>query len=190
MPLLTSPSIKALYGAEPCTGLHAELRARAVAQGISEKYHILPCGAAASELIPALKATGTGVVDGYETDARVGVFDTILCVRVLCSVPRMERTIGELYGLLKPGGRLIVTEHVVNPWWRAKGSIVARFAQAVYQAFGWSWFIGDCCLTRDVEGARRRAADADGGWESFELERSFEWSALPYISGVLIKKGL
>ncbi|KAJ5317630.1 hypothetical protein N7508_002138 [Penicillium antarcticum] len=190
MPLLTSPSITALYGAEPCTGLHKELRARAVAEGISDKYHILPCGAAAGELLPALKATGTGVVDGLEGDVRVGIFDTILCVRVLCSVPKMERTIGELYELLKPGGKLLVTEHVVNPWWRAKGSVLARVAQAVYQFFGWSWFIGDCCMTRDVEGALRKAADGDGGWGSFELERSFEWSAMPYISGTLVKKGI
>ncbi|KAJ6002100.1 hypothetical protein N7522_007327 [Penicillium canescens] len=190
MPLLTSPSITSLYGAEPCTGLHAELRARAIAEGISEKYHILPCGAAAAELIPALKATGTGVVDKYEDDASAGVFDTILCVRVLCSVPQMERTIGELYGLLKPGGRFLVTEHVVNPWWRAKGSFVGRVAQGFYQFLGWSWFIGDCCLTRDIEGALSRAAEVDGGWESFELERSFEWSAMPYISGTLVKKGL
>ncbi|KAJ5775445.1 uncharacterized protein N7511_000456 [Penicillium nucicola] len=190
MPLLTSPHITSLYGAEPCAGLHKELQARAVAEGISDKYHILHCGAAAAELIPALKATGTGVVDGFEGDARAGVFDTILCVRVLCSVPNMERTIAELYGLLKPGGKLLVTEHVVNPWGRAKGSILARIAQAVYQFFGWSWFIGDCCMTRDVEGAVRGAADCDGGWEMVELERSFEWSAMPYISGTLVKKGI
>jgi hypothetical protein len=33
-------------------------------------------------------------------------------------------------------------------------------------------------------------ADVDGGWERVELERNFEWSVMPYISGVLVKKGV
>ncbi|CAI7646412.1 unnamed protein product [Penicillium glandicola] len=188
MPLLTSPTITALYGPEPCQSLHSSIRAKALEQNISDKYHIVPTGVAARELIPALRATGTGVVDAYDSDASAGIFDTILCVRVLCSVPDMERTVGELYGMLRPGGRLLVTEHVVNPWRRAKGSFVGRVVQGIYQFFGWSWFIGDCCLDRDTEVVLRAAADVDGGWESVELERAFEWSAMPYISGVLVKK--
>jgi SAM-dependent methyltransferase len=190
MPLLTSPSITALYGAEPCLSLHSTLRATANAAGIASKYHILPSGVAASELLPALRDTNTGVVDRYDADPRAGIFDTILCVRVLCSVPEMERTVGELYGMLKPGGRLLVTEHVVNPWQRAKGSLLGRIMQGFYQVIGWSWFVGDCCLDRDTERVLRGAADVDGGWESVELESAFEWSALPYISGTLVKKGV
>ncbi|KAJ5451126.1 hypothetical protein N7491_000308 [Penicillium cf. griseofulvum] len=190
MPLLTSPAITALYGAEPCKSLHSSIREKAVAENISSKYHIMPTGVAAAELIPALRATGTGVVDAFDSDARAGIFDTILCVRVLCSVPEMELTVGELYGMLKPGGRLLVTEHVVNPWRRAKGSLVGRVVQGIYQILGWSWYIGDCCLDRDTEVVLRAAADVDGGWERVELERSFEWSAMPYISGVLVKKAI
>lgn len=181
MPLLTSPSISALYGAEPCTSLHGAIREKAEQEGISSKYHILSTGVAAADLIPALRDSGLDV--GSD-----GIFDTILCVRVLCSVPNMETTVRELYGMLKPGGRLLVTEHVVNPWRRAKGSLLARLVQAVYQLLGWSWLIGDCALDRDTEGALRSAA-GDEGWESVELERNFEWSAMPYISGVLVKKG-
>lgn len=189
MPLLRSPAISAIYGAEPCHGLHKDLRAKAISEGLASKYHILGCGVAASELIPALRDADPGAVDAFDANSKNGVFDTILCVRVLCSVPEMERTVRELYGLLKPGGRMVVVEHVVNPWRTAKGSFVARIMQGVYQFLGWSFLIGDCCLVRDTEGALRGAADADGGWESVELERSFGWSALPYISGVLVKKG-
>lgn len=159
-------------------------------RGEAYKYHILSTGTTASELIPALKATKTGVVDTYERDPSQGIFDTLLCVRILCSVPEMERTIGELYGLLRPGGRLLITEHVVNPWRKAKGSVVGRLAQAIYQLLGWRWFMGGCSLDRDTDGALRRAAEKDGGWEISELESSFEWSALPYVSGFLIKKTL
>ncbi|CAG8899644.1 unnamed protein product [Penicillium egyptiacum] len=190
MPLLTSPAITALYGAEPCKSLHCSLSTKAQAEKISSKYHIVPTGVAADELIPALRATGTGVVDAYDLDPCVGIFDTILCVRVLCSVPEMERTVEELYRMLRPGGRLLVTEHVVNPWRRAKGSLFARVVQGLYQVLGWSWFIGDCCLNRDTEAALRAAADVDGGWERVDLERNFEWSVMPYISGTLVKKGV
>jgi SAM-dependent methyltransferase len=189
MHLLRSPAITAIYGAEPCVGLHGDLHSKAVAEGLESNYHILKCGAASAELIPALEATGTGVVDAHKANGR-GIFDTIICVRVLCSVPQMEKTIQELYALLKPGGRVLVTEHVVNPWRTAKGSILARVAQGVYQLLGWSFFIGDCCMDRDTEGALRKAADGDGGWESVDIERSFGWSPLPYISGVLVKKSI
>ncbi|CAG8931746.1 unnamed protein product [Penicillium salamii] len=181
MHLLTSPSITALYGAEPCTSLHSAIREKAEQRGISSKYHILSTGVTATELIPALRDSGLDV----DSD---GIFDTILCVRVLCSVPNMEKTVRELYGMLKPGGRILVTEHVVNPWRRAKGSVLARFAQFFYQMLGWSWLIGDCALDRDTETALRGAAGEEG-WESVELERNFEWSAMPYISGVLVKRG-
>ncbi|OQD74419.1 hypothetical protein PENDEC_c011G07067 [Penicillium decumbens] len=92
MPLLRSPSITTIYGCEPCHGLHAQLRAKAESEGLASKYHILGCGAAASDLLPALRDTKTGVTSGYDADVKIGVFDTILCVRVLCSVPEMERT--------------------------------------------------------------------------------------------------
>ncbi|KAF7587502.1 hypothetical protein BBP40_007175, partial [Aspergillus hancockii] len=97
MPLLRSPAIKAIYGAEPCAGLHSELRARAEAEGLSDKYHILPCSVVAAELGPQLRERG------LDRSGRGGVFDTIICVRVLCSVPDLEKTVAELYSLLKPG---------------------------------------------------------------------------------------
>lgn len=191
MPLLRSPAIQAIYGAEPCVGLHSELRSRAVGEGLGAKYYILPCSVVAEELLPELRKEG---VVGPETTSvdqlgGKGVFDTIICVRVLCSVPDLEKTVSALYSLLKPGGKVLVTEHVVNPWQTAKGSVVARFMQALYSMLGWSWFVGDCSLTRDTGEVLRRVADVDGGWESFELERSFGGSPIPYISGALVKKG-
>lgn len=188
MPLLRSPAIKSIYGAEPCVGLHHALCTRAIANGLSEKYHALPCGVASSVLLPALRGTGTGATDAYDSDPGNGVFDTILCIRVLCSVPEMEKTVRELYGLLKPGGRMLVLEHVVNDWRAAKGSILARVLQSLYQLLGWSYFIGDCALDRDTERVLKGVAEGDGGWDVVELEKAAEWSTLPYLSGFLVKK--
>ncbi|KAE8349918.1 S-adenosyl-L-methionine-dependent methyltransferase [Aspergillus coremiiformis] len=188
MPLLRSPAIKTIYGAEPCHGLHEELRSRADAEGLGEKYHILPCSVVASELVPMLQEQGLLPAGTTALDQTTGVFDTILCVRVLCSVPDLDQTARELYSLLRPGGKILVTEHVVNPWRTAKGSVVARAMQTFYELLGWSWYLGDCRLNRNTERALRRAADVDGGWESVELERWFGRTCLPYIAGVFVKK--
>ena len=43
---------------------------------------------------------------------RKGEIDTILSVQVLCGVPGPERICKAMYELLKPGGTMIVYEHV------------------------------------------------------------------------------
>lgn len=202
MPLLKSPAIKAIYGAEPCKGLHAELRRRAAQEGLAGMYTVLPCGVEGSaggggvalrrelERVGLLSSTGTGTRTGTETASvgRKGVFDTIITVRVLCSVPEIERSVAELYTLLKPGGRMLVVEHVVNPWRTAKGSLAARVMQGVYHFLGWRWVMGDCCLNRDTEGVLRGVAGEDGGWESVDVERWFERTCMVYIAGTFVKR--
>ncbi|KAE8359308.1 S-adenosyl-L-methionine-dependent methyltransferase [Aspergillus caelatus] len=190
MPLLRSPAIKAIYGAEPCHGLHAKLRSRANAEGVGEKYHVLPCSVVVSELVPALQKQGLLPAGTTALDQTTGgVFDSIICVRVLCSVPDLEQSARDLYALLKPGGKILVVEHVVNPWRTAKGSVVARMMQALYGFLGWSWYIGDCRMNRDTEKALRGAAESDGGWESVEVERWFGRTCMPYIAGTFVKRG-
>lgn len=115
------------------------------------------------------------------------VFDTIVCVRVLCSVPDLRSTITDLYTFLKPGGKLLVCEHTANPWRTRKGSVIARVMQSVYMLMGWSYFVGDCELTRDIEDELRR--EGKGRWESVDVERHFGKACLTYVSGVLVKKG-
>jgi SAM-dependent methyltransferase len=171
--------VQMMFGAEPCVGLHEDLRAKIVACGFSSKYHILPCGAEPQSLIPALNKAGFSAAD-----LESGIFDTIVCVRVLCSVPNPAETIRGLYDLLKPGGKLLICEHVVNPWTSRGGSVIARLFQALYGFLGWSFFVGDCHLNRDTE----RTLKEVGDWESVALERSFCWAPLTYISGALVKK--
>ncbi|PWY84293.1 EstA precursor [Aspergillus eucalypticola CBS 122712] len=196
MPLLRSPAIKAIYGAEPCHGLHAELRTSATSQGLEDKYNILPCGVESADLIPALQRQGLLKTDTSDVPSiletlsttKEGVFDTIVCVRVLCSVPDMHRTVQDLYTLLRPGGKMLVVEHVVNPWRTPKGSVIARAFQAFYGFMGWSWYLGNCCMNRDTTSALKHAADQDGGWESVELESWFESTPMPYVAGILTKR--
>lgn len=115
------------------------------------------------------------------------IFDTIICCRVLCSVPNPLETVKTLHGLLKPGGKLLVVEHVVNPSRGPWGSSIARVLQQVYALLGWSFFVGDCHMLRDTEAMLSQAGEWENGTQDLKL--SFQWSCLPYVSGVLVKSG-
>ena len=172
-----------VYGAEPGVGMHAELAERAEKAGLGGKYKILACGAEPDSLIPGL-AKG-GLLDEKKTLGD-GVFDEIVCIRVLCGVPQVQETVDVLYKCLKPGGRLVVCEHVVNNG-EGGGNVVGWFLQYLYMALGWSFFMGGCRLRRDTTALLMKAAEADGGWAEVQLERVDEWSTIPHIVGYCAK---
>ncbi|KZF18828.1 S-adenosyl-L-methionine-dependent methyltransferase [Xylona heveae TC161] len=193
MPLLAkaAPAIREVYAAEPCVRLHTQLAAKAREHGLGEKYNILPCSASPESLIQTLAKEGllTGNADQ-------GIFDTIICCRVLCSVPDLEETVRGLYRLLRPGGKLLVCEHVQSPWSKAKGgSFLSRTMQHVYMFLGWKYLIGDCELLRETDKVLLEIAEEEEeeeedvtGWKTPDLKLHFAWSTLPYVSGVLVKK--
>ena len=96
-----NPRITKIYGVEPNKGLHAELRANAVKAGLEGVYEVIGCGA------EELRVKG-----GVE----MGSVDTIVTVQCLCSIPGPEGVIGDLYPLLRAGGKWIVYEHVRTKW--------------------------------------------------------------------------
>lgn len=183
-------AITKIYGAEPAEGLHSAIARSAAAVGLKDKVEILACGAEPESLIPALHAAGFIQSADGKNDDKDGHFDTIVSVRSLCSVPRPRETIAALYGLLRPGGKLVICEHVVNVWPKPHGSVVGRFLQIFYTLIGWPFFVGNCQLSRDTIGMLFEAAErADGGWASADLWREKEWSALPWVLGTFVKKG-
>ncbi|KAK5204152.1 hypothetical protein LTR41_010124 [Exophiala xenobiotica] len=171
-------NITAIYGAEPTLGLHAPLQQRIDEAKLTDKYHVLGCTADKKELLSALEKQG-GV---KQLSSDRGTFDTIVCVRVLCSVPSLDEAARELYSLLRPGGELMVVEHIRNPWTK-NGSVLGRFMQILYTLLGWTFFLAGCEMGRDTASSLRKA----GNWEAVELKTNFEWSALPYLSGTLTK---
>lgn len=175
--------IFAMYGAEPVLDLHAGLVKNAQKAGFGEKFHPLLCGGEPESLIPALHKSGILKASGTGGTAEEGIFDEITCLRVLCGVPHPEETIKGLYALLKPGGRMVICEHVVNPW-RAEGSVAARFMQIVFTVLGWPFFMGGCALQRHTVEFLRRA----GEWEKFDLEFVAPKDVLPWALGELVKK--
>lgn len=177
-------NITTMYGAEPAADMHAQLRANAEKYGFGNgKYVPMVCGAQPESLIPALAKVG--VLSKGKSGH--GVFDEICCVRVLCGVPRPKETIASLYSLLKPGGRLIVCEHVVNPW-RTEGSYVGRFMQFAYTVLGWPFFMGGCELQRHTPEWVNEAAGPDG-WEKVQVRYVEQKTVIPFWVGELRKRG-
>ena len=99
LPRYDASKITKIYGVEPNVDLHKSLRENIKTSGLIDVYEIVPCGI---EDVVELKKHGIAL----------GSIDTILSVQVLCSVPDPNEILRRLYALLKPGGQLIVYEHV------------------------------------------------------------------------------
>ena len=180
-------SIKTIYGAEPGESMHLALKQRAAQAGLGDKYCVLNCEAKLESLVPALAKAG--VLKPDESQGGNTPFDEIVCIRVLCGVPNQDAVIQGLYDLLKPGGRMVICEHVVNSGNSAEGgTTVGRFLQRLYMWMGWSPLMGGCELTRDTLASLHRAAESDGGWDSLEVELCDAYGTLPHIVGALVKR--
>jgi SAM-dependent methyltransferase len=181
--LYDDKKIQTIHGVEPAEDLYERLEKQADAAGFGNgRYVILKCGAEPEELVPAL-AKG-----GFLKDNHLGgLYDTIVCVRVLCMVRDQEETVRVLYQTLKPGGRLIVCEHGINRWDRESGSVIARVIQMLLMWLGWSIVMGDCHLDRKMQKVLVEAAQGGGGWAASDLVTVDAWGVLPYTVGVLTK---
>lgn len=174
--------ITALYAAEPSKDLHPGLVRNATKRGFKDSFHPLVCGGEPDSLIPALHKSGILDTDRNNGSAENGVFDEICCTRVLCSVPHPKETINGLYSLLKPGGRMVICEHIANPW-RSQGNRVARLVQVFYTMLGWPFFMGGCELQRRTDQYLQDAGD----WDKFDLAYVGPHTAIPFAVGTLIK---
>ena len=84
---------------------------------------------------------------------RDGVFDTVVCGLVLCTVNDPPRALAELRRVLGPGGQLRALEHVrsLRPW-------RARLQDAIQPA--WTRLAGGCHPNRETERAVQDAGFA------------------------------
>lgn len=185
--------ITKVFGAEPARELHPSLRQAAIRVGFSVRgegtggdgcgeYVPVAAGAESDSLIPALAKMGLFGGTSATSAGEEGVFDEIVCVRSLCTVPHHAETIQGLYRLLKPGGRIVLYEHV-----RQDYDPLAKIMQTIFVWMGWKFFMGGCELDRPTGRALVDAAGKEG-WSEIKLDVLADYAALPYIIGYLVKR--
>lgn len=129
--------VDSLVGLDPSPELRAIAERRAREAGIDVEW--IPLG---GESIPLDEAS----------------VDTVLTTYTLCTIPGVERALGEMRRVLRPGGRLLFSEHG-----RAPDPGVKRWQDRLNPL--WNRIGGGCNLNRPVEEMVRR-----GGFEPEAIE--------------------
>ena len=114
---------------------------------------------------------------GREADLRVGdvqalefpeeSFDTVVCTLGLCTIPDPRRAIAEARRVLRPGGQILLLEHVRSP------SLPVRLFQRLLEPLAVR-FAADHLMREPLEYL------ADEGFEIEELERS-KWGIVERV---------
>jgi SAM-dependent methyltransferase len=141
-----APRLRRITLVEPNTRFHAALRSMAVA---------------AAAAPAAVRLLGCGGEDMAAAGVENGSVDLIFSHLVLCSCPAQAGVLAAAWRALRPGGRLVVVEHVRG----AAGSAALMAQRAISLSGLWALFGGGCRLDRDT-GAALVAA---GPWARLEL---------------------
>ncbi len=103
------------------------------------------------------------------------VFDTAIAALVLCTVDDPHAVVGEIQRVLRPGGRLLLMEHV-----RASDETLARWQDRLQPL--WSLCNGGCRLNRTT-----LETVSEAGFR-FEAMEQYGFAVLPHIQGQAVKK--
>ena len=105
---------------------------------------------------------------------RTATFDTVVACLVLCTVGDLGLTVAELHRVLRPGGRLLLMEHV-----RASDEGLAQCQDLVERP--WGWLHGGCHPNRSTLESLGAA-----GFRLGALER-YGFPVLPHVQGVAVR---
>jgi ubiquinone/menaquinone biosynthesis C-methylase UbiE len=92
-------------------------------------------------------------------------FDCVVSTWTLCSIPEVGRALGEVYRVLKPGGRLVFLEHGLS-----KDPKVQRWQRRLNPIQ--RWLANGCRLDLDVEAVVRGQPFRDVKVDRFVMERA------------------
>ena len=140
LPFYDADRVELVWGLEPSDGMRRRAMARVEAAPFEVRWLGLP-----AEEIP------------LEDDSA----DTVVVTYTLCTVPGWRTALAQMRRVLKPGGRLLFSEHG-----RAPDAAVRRWQDRL-DPF-WSRIAGGCHLNRDIPGLL-----AQGGFVVRELETMY-----------------
>lgn len=123
-----------LHALEPSPGMMTRARDAAHQLGLSDRTDFIEAGAEATPI---------------ETDS----VDTAIITFVLCTIPDWRAALEETRRVLKPGGRVLFSEHGLAP-----DAKVAKWQRRVEPV--WKPLAGGCHLTRDVQALFQEAGFA------------------------------
>ncbi len=157
--------------------------------GTGESFKHLPSGVTqlvALEPDPGMLRQAHGRVDESQVPIRLvqgrserlpfptGVFDTAVTCLVLCTVDDLPLSVSELHRVLRPGGRLLLMEHV-----RADDEALAVWQDRVERP--WGWLHGGCHPNRATLEVIERA-----GFRLVNLQR-YGFPVLPHVHGLALR---
>ncbi|GGM51273.1 ubiquinone/menaquinone biosynthesis methyltransferase [Longimycelium tulufanense] len=67
--------------------------------------------------------------NAHELPFAEATFDTVVCTLGLCTIPDPDRAVGEMRRVLRPGGRLILVDHIASSVWALR--VVQRLMELV-----------------------------------------------------------
>ncbi|MFM7736221.1 MAG: class I SAM-dependent methyltransferase, partial [Alphaproteobacteria bacterium] len=140
LPFYDRGKVDSVIGLEPSAELRAMAERRARESGIDVEW--IPLG---SERIPL----------GDES------VDTVLTTYTLCTIPGLDSALGEMRRVLRPGGRLLFSEHGQAP-----DADVRRWQDRLNPL--WNRIGGGCNLNRPIADLVRRA-----GFEPEDIESAY-----------------
>lgn len=106
---------------------------------------------------------------------RDATFDSAVVTLVLCTVGDPGRAVAELRRVLRPGGRLLLLEHV-----RSRDELVAVWQDRLERP--WAWLNGGCRPNRPT-----LATVGTGGFRIDDV-RPYGPDALPHVQAIAVRK--
>jgi ubiquinone/menaquinone biosynthesis C-methylase UbiE len=138
--------VSELVLSEPDPHMARRLRAKLAENPPPVPYEVIEAGA---ELLPFDDAS----------------FDTVVSTLVLCTVDDADRAAAEIKRVLRPGGQLLLFEHVRDPQQGRLGRWQDRLERP------WGWFAGGCHPNRDTAATLRAAGFDVTGLQPAELPK-------------------